>query len=171
MTGAAAIYTRMSHVLDDDQTKVDDQERRCRELAAARGVEVAGVYCDNNRSAWQPNRQRPEWDRMLADVDAGRVNAIIVYHGDRLIRQPWDLAKLLQLARGKGIRLYSPSGDRDLDSDDDQFVLEIEAAMAKRESANISRRKKAQYERMRRQGMIRHGGRGGRAFGYQPDHL
>jgi len=41
--------------------------------------------------------------------------------------------------------------------------------MAKRESANTSRRRKAQYERMRREGRVRPGGRGGRAFGFATD--
>ena len=36
----------------------------------------------------------------------------------------WHL--LLKLARGKGIRLASPTGTRDLDSDDDQFILGID---------------------------------------------
>jgi site-specific DNA recombinase len=165
----AGIYTRMSRADMDDQTKVDDQERRCRDLAAARGWEVADVYPDNNRSAWQRNRKRPGWDAMLSDVNAGKINAIIVYHGDRLIRQPRDLEDLIDLARGKGIRLASPAGDRDLDSSDDQFVLSIEAAMARRESANISRRQKARYERDRRNGRIMAQGPGGRRLGYRSD--
>ena len=165
----AGIYCRISLATIGDTTKTDDQARICRELAARLGWEVADVYTDNARSAWQRNRKRPQWDRMLADVDAGRINAIIVYHGDRLVRQPWDLEKLLDLAHAKGVRLASPSGVRDLDNPDDQFILGIEANMARRESANTSRRKKAQYERMRRQGLTRPGGKGGRAFGFESD--
>lgn len=166
----AGIYTRMSLAVMGDKTKVDDQELICRGLADGRGdMEVTEVYCDNNASAWQPNRKRPAWDQMLADVEAGKLDAIIVYHGDRLIRQPWDLEKLLLLAKGKGIRLASPTGTRNLDSDEDQFVLSIEAAMARRESANTSRRRKTQYARWRREGRVRTGGRGGRAYGFETD--
>lgn len=168
----AGIYTRMSLAAMGDTTKVDDQEHICRQLADRRGdMEVADVYCDNNASAWQPNRKRRDWDRMLADIEAGKLDAIIVYHGDRLIRQPWDLEMLLRLAKGKGIHLASPTGTRNLDSDEDQFVLSIEAAMARRESANISRRRKTQYERWRREGRVRPGGRGGRAYGFATDGL
>lgn len=169
----AGIYTRMSLAAMDDQTKVDDQERRCRELAAAKGWEVADghVYTDNNRSAWRHDRKRPGWDRMLDDINAGRISAIVVYHGDRLIRQPMDLERLLDLARGKGVRLASPAGERDLDSGDDQFILSIEAAMARRESANISRRQKARYERWAREGRIMAQGPGGRRLGYQSDGI
>lgn len=165
----AAIYTRMSLASMDDQTKVDDQERRCREMCERLGWEVVAVYTDNNKSAWRHDRKRPGWDEMLNDVEAGRVNAIAVYHGDRLVRQPMDLEVLLALSRGKGVRLGSPAGTRDLDSAEDQFVLSIEAAMARRESANISRRQKARYERGRLEGKVMAQGPGGRRFGYRSD--
>ena len=28
---------------------------------------------------------------MLADIEAGKINGIVVYHGDRLVRRPTDL--------------------------------------------------------------------------------
>lgn len=169
----AGIYCRISLAILDDTTKVADQERICRDLARRLGWHVADddVFTDNNRSAWKHTRKRPGWDKMLQAVSAGKITAIIVYHGDRLVRQPLDLEVLLGLARNKGIKLASPSGVRDLDSDDDQFILGIEANMARRESANISRRKKAGFERMRRQGLTRRGGAGGRCFGFEPDGI
>jgi hypothetical protein len=62
--------------------------------------EFCCVYVDNSRSAWQRNRKRPDWDRMLCAFDAtGRHliphdpkanhhhDGIMTYHGDRLIRR------------------------------------------------------------------------------------
>lgn len=162
----AGIYCRISLARDGDTTKTADQERICRQLCERLGWDVHDVYCDNSKSAWQHNRKRKDWDRMLADVEAGVLGALVVYHGDRLVRQPWDLEMLLKLARGKGIRLASPTGTRNLDNDEDQFVLSIEAAMARRESANLSRRQKARYVRDRRNGKIMAQGPGGRRFGF-----
>lgn len=167
----AGIYCRISIAALGDTTKTDDQERICRDLAERLGWEVVDVYSDPNRSAWQANRKRKQWDRMLTDVETGRINAIVTYHGDRLVRRHEDLSKLLGLAKSRGVKLASPTGTRDLDSDDDQFVLEIEASMAKRESANTSRRRKMLYARMRREGRTRPGGKGGRAFGFESDGL
>lgn len=164
---AAAVYLRMS--LAFDTTKVDDQERICRDLAERLGWPVAEVYCDNNKSAWKHNRKRKDWDRMLADVDTGRRDGIITYHNDRLVRQGYDLEVLFRLAEGKGIRLASPTGTKNLDNADDRFVMRIEAAVATRSSDDTSRRKKTQYERMRRQGLVRSGGGGGRAYGFETD--
>ncbi len=167
----AAIYCRISLSRHGDTLKVDDQDRLCRQVAARRGWRVydAHVFKDNSRSAWQRNRRRPAWDAMLEAVNDGQIDAIVVYHGDRLIRQPWDLELLLRLADDKGIRLASPTGERDLDNPDDRFILRIEAAQACRESDNTSRRTKRHYERQAEQGLVRLGGRGGRAFGFEPD--
>src|SRR5215469_6090419 len=97
-----------------DTTKVDDQERICRSLCDQLGWPVTAVYKDNSRSAWQKNRNRPGWNAMLAAVEAGQVDAIAVYHGDRLMRHPWDLERLLDLAEVRGVKLASPTGVRDL---------------------------------------------------------
>lgn len=169
--GGTGIYCRLSHVADrDDTTKVDDQERICRDMAATRGWRISEVWKDNNRSAWQRTRKRPGWQAMLEAISAGRIRRIIIYHGDRLIRQPYDLELLINLADARGIHLHSPTGTRNLDNPDDRFVLRIEAAQACRESDNISRRKKAGFERMRLQRRAPvPGGAGGRAFGYARD--
>ncbi|WP_432193826.1 recombinase family protein [Streptomyces sp. bgisy027] len=138
----AGIYCRLSYAPDGSLEKVERQEADCRELAGRLGWQVsdAHVFPDNSRSAWQRNRKRPQWDAMLKAVEAGEIDGIIVYHGDRLIRQPFDLEKLIGIAESKGLRIASPSGTRDLDSPDDRFILRIEAAQACRESDNISRR-------------------------------
>ena len=165
----AGIYCRLSLAKFGDTANVEDQERLCRELATQRGWPVAAVYTDNSRSAWQRNRKRPGWDAMLADVGAGKLGAIIVYHGDRLVRQPFDLETLLNLSYGKGILLASPTGTRDLGNDDDLFILRIEVAAQCRESGSTSRRMKRDIERRGRRGVVNSGGRGGRLFGFATD--
>jgi site-specific DNA recombinase len=174
----AGIYCRISLAAEGDYVKTDDQERICRELAERYGWEVGdgyghpyptGVYTDNNRSAWRRGRKRPAWDAMLADVDKGIINGIIVYHGDRLVRRGQDLATLLNISESKGVSLASPGGTHDLDTD--RFELWIRAAVAEEESQRTSERRKAQYERWRREGKVRPGGRGGRPFGFATDAL
>src|SRR5258708_29553853 len=103
---------------------------------------------------------------MLTDIGAGKINGIIVYHGDRLVRQPLDLELLISLSRTKGIKLASPTGVHDLNDAEDQMVLGIQANVFRHESASTSRRRKQQYERWRREGRVRGGGRGGRSFGF-----
>src|SRR3954462_2081666 len=105
-----AIYCRISLARHGDTVKVERQEEDCRALCDRLGWDAVEVFVDPNRSAWLRNRKRPGWDAMLQDIGAGRFDAIVVYHGDRLIRQPWDLEMLLRIADEKGIRLASPTG-------------------------------------------------------------
>lgn len=147
--------------------KVERQEEDCRALCDRLGWDVAEVFVDPNRSAWLRNRKRPGWDAMLQDIGAGRFDAIVVYHGDRLIRQPWDLEMLLRIADEKAIRLASPTGTRNLDSPDDRYILRIEAAQACRESDNTSRRAKRAHEALAAQGVPRKGGK--RPYGFEAD--
>ncbi|MFF1515253.1 recombinase family protein [Streptomyces sp. NPDC058305] len=139
---AAAVYCRISHVNDDDQTGVERQERICRELADRLGLVVTEdqVFVDNNRSAWQRKRKRPGWDALLSEAGAGRVRHVLTYHPDRLMRQPRDLEELLQIADDHDITLHGQANRRDLSDPDDRFFLRIEVAHACRSSDDTSRR-------------------------------
>nr|PZN19327.1 MAG: hypothetical protein DIU75_15000 [Mycolicibacterium hassiacum] len=165
----AGIYCRLSYSPDGSFEAVERQEADCRALAdrLAWPIDERHVYRDNGRSAWRRNRKRPGWDAMLEAIKSGQIDAIIVYHGDRLIRQPYDLEQLLSVADSRGVRLASVSGTRNLDSPDDRFILRIEAAHACRESDNTSRRVKRVYEDRARAGKMAAGGR--RPFGFERD--
>ncbi|HEY5837103.1 recombinase family protein, partial [Streptomyces sp.] len=162
----AGIYCRLSYAPDGSVEKVERQESDCRELATRLGWPIADehVYVDNSRSAWQRNRKRPAWDKMLADLEAGTIGSIIVYHGDRLMRQPHDLEKLISIADRGGVRIASVSGTRDLDAPDDRFILRIEVAAACRESDSTSRRMRRTIKANIALGKTQRGGR--RPFGY-----
>ena len=122
MTGTdplqAGIYCRLSLARYGDTTKVDDQERICRKLAASLGWEVAEVYVDNSVSAWKRGRQAP---RMEPDARRRRRRAASPRSSPTTVTgssaSPQDLGRLLLLAENKGIKLASPTGTYDLDND------------------------------------------------------
>ncbi|NAS22433.1 recombinase family protein [Herbidospora sp. NEAU-GS84] len=163
---SAAIYCRLSYAPDGSLEKVERQEADCRATAQRLNWPISErhIYHDNSRSAWQRNRKRPGWDSLLAAIEAGEVDGVVVYHGDRLIRQPFDLEVLLRLADDKHLPLASVSGTRDLHNEDDRYILRIEAAGFCRESASTSRRVKRGWAARARDG--REAGGGKRPFGY-----
>jgi DNA invertase Pin-like site-specific DNA recombinase len=165
----AAIYCRISHVKDDDQTGVDRQERICREVADRLGVRVdpRHVFVDNSRSAWQRNRKRKGWDGLLASIEAGDVRHVLAYHPDRLMRQPWDLEMLLIKAEDHRVMLHGQANRRDLSNADDRFMLRIEVAHACRSSDDTARRVRDAQADALAAGKA-HGGR--RAYGYTKDN-
>ncbi|MFK0172678.1 recombinase family protein [Streptomyces sp. NPDC090306] len=175
---AWCLYTRLSYAPDGSVEKVERQEADGRERGRALGwPEPCCVYRDNSRSAWQRNRKRPDWDKMLRTVDASGAllvpgtakadhvhDGIMTYHGDRLIRQPYDLEVLLNLAWGRDFPLASVTGIRDLANADDRFILRIEAAQACRASDDTSRRVKRGRLATATKGGMRPGGK--RTFGW-----
>lgn len=161
----AAIYCRVSHIKDKDQTSVERQERICRHVAGELGLNLASgrVFIDPNRSAWQRNRKRPGWDALLEVARGGGIRHIVVYHPDRLMRQPWDLEELLKIADEHGIILHGKSGNRDLSDPDDRHYLRGEVAHACRSSDDTSRRLKDAMVDRARDGKPQ---TGARRFGY-----
>lgn len=169
------IYGRLSLAIMGDTTKVDDQVAIGRRILASLPQQVIiddrHVFKDNSKSAWQRKRKRPDWDRMIACIQAGELDILAVYHGDRLIRQPHDLEQLLTVADQQGIRLIAPTGQYNLDDPDHRMMLRWMAARACNESDNLSRRQKEGHRRRREQGRVRSGGRGGRPYGWETDGI
>jgi DNA invertase Pin-like site-specific DNA recombinase len=162
------VYCRISKARDEDQTGVDRQERLCREVAERLGLVIVPgcVFVDNNRSAWQRSRKRPGWDALLGVIRAGRVAHVIVYHPDRLMRQPRDLEELLTLSEEHDITLHGQANRRDLSDPDDRFFLRIEVAHSCRSSDDTSRRLRDALEDRARAGRPHASAR--RAYGYAP---
>ncbi|TCJ35908.1 recombinase family protein [Parafrankia sp. BMG5.11] len=162
----AAIYCRISHIRDDDQTGVDRQREIAREVADRLGLVVSPdhVFIDPNRSAWQRNRKRPGWDRLLDIARKRKIRHVIAYHPDRLMRQPRDLEELLTIADDHNITLHGQANRRDLSDPDDRFFLRIEVAHACRSSDDASRRIKDARLEEASEGKPRYGGR--RTYGY-----
>lgn len=95
----AALYVRVSTA---EQT-VENQTDAVRALALARGYTDCVVYSETESAA----KARPVYDRMLADVRAGRVGAVVVVALDRLHRSMQGaITTVLELDR-LGVRIIS----------------------------------------------------------------
>jgi site-specific DNA recombinase len=163
---AAAIYCRISQDRNGDGLGVERQETFCRELAQRKGWDVAEVYTDNDRSAYS-GKPRPEYERMLTDIAAGRRDAVLVVDTDRLTRQPRELEDFIVLADRHGIALANVSGDMDLSSSDGRFRARILGAVARQESEKKSERIRRQREQMALAGRPHPGPR---AFGFEDEN-
>jgi site-specific DNA recombinase len=96
-----AIYTRVSTDagLDQDFNSLDAQyeasQAYIRSQAHAGWTPLRGKYDDGGFSGG--NTERPALQRLLGEVQAGRVDVIVVYKVDRLTRSLADFAKLVEL--------------------------------------------------------------------------
>jgi len=162
----AGIYARISLDVSGDALGVQRQEQDCRTKAAALGWDVAEVYVDNDVSA-SKNVERPAYARMLADLEAGTINAVVVYDLDRLTRKPAELESFIDLSDKHGVSLANVSGDVDLTTASGRMVARIKGAVARQEAERIGERVARQKQQRAAQG-IPHKGRH-RQYGYDED--
>lgn len=134
----AAVYTRIS--LDEhDGAGVARQKVDCLELARREGFAVVDdTYCDNSISAYS-GAQRPQFERLLADVKAGHVHTVIVWATDRLYRRMGDLERLVE-DLGSVPVLAVKSGRVDLSSADGRVTARMLGAVAAHSSEKTAER-------------------------------
>lgn len=165
----AAIYARISDDRDGDGLGVGRQLEDCRGLAERKGWSVVEEYIDNDVSAYK-RRVRPAYRRLLDDIADGVVEGLVVYHLDRLHRQPRELEEFFEVCDGAGVNgLASVTGDVDLSTDDGRFMARIQGAVARKESDDKSRRIRRKALELARSGKV--GGGGTRPYGFESDRM
>jgi DNA invertase Pin-like site-specific DNA recombinase len=96
-----AVYTRKSteEGLDQEFNSLDAQRESCEAYVASQKAEgwllVPDRYDDGGFSG--ANLERPALRRLLADIEARRVDVVVVYKIDRLSRSLMDFAKLVEV--------------------------------------------------------------------------
>jgi DNA invertase Pin-like site-specific DNA recombinase len=168
VVGSAAIYARISADVEGKSLGVQRQLEDCRKLAADRGWPVGAEYVDNDVSAFS-GKPRREYTRMLADLQSGARDAVIVYNLDRLHRRPVELEEFVALCEHVGVsQVATVTADIDLGNDDGLFMARIFAAFAAKESGRKSARVRRKLLQNAEQGLP-HGSV--RPFGYEDDKI
>lgn len=163
----AGAYVRISSDPTGRGLGVARQEEACRRRAADLGWEVVRLYRDNDVSA-STGKPRPAYERMLADVENGLIDAVIVWDLDRLTRRPIEIEHFIDLADRRALALASCSGDVDLLTDNGRLFARIKGAVARAEVERKGARQRAANEQRAASGRPP-GGR--RCFGYTTDGM
>ena len=100
----AAIYARVSDKsqAEDDKTSIAEQLGDMEAYCSERGYTIAARYQEVGRG-W--SKQRPEFQRMLADAASGRFDVIICWKSDRLSRGMYPAAALMEVVEAQRIGL------------------------------------------------------------------
>jgi DNA invertase Pin-like site-specific DNA recombinase len=166
---AVAVYARISQDRDGGRLGVKRQLDDCRAEADRRGWIVAEEYVDDDVSAYS-GKARPAYERMLADIEAGARDAVIVWHMDRLHRRPIELEHFADVCTRAGVSdVKTLHGNMDLGNGDGLLLARLLAAVAANESDGKSRRGRRKMRELAEAGAP-HGG-GSRPFGFQPDRV
>jgi DNA invertase Pin-like site-specific DNA recombinase len=163
---SAAVYVRISQDRAGAGLGVERQEKECRALAKRLGWTVTQVYCDNDISAFSGKR-RPKYGGMLADIEAGRINAVIAWHPDRLHRSPKELERYIDVCEKYRVDNHTvQAGHWDLSTPSGRMNARNLGNYARFESEHKSERIKA--ARIEQAAAGKHHG-GIRPYGYAKD--
>lgn len=159
----AAIYARISKD-DGSALGVARQIEDCTREAKRRGwhVSEADQFVDNDVSA-SNGKARPQFTRMMREVDAGRLKAIVVWDADRLSRDIRENEDLIDRAEKHGLKLANVGGDMDLSTVDGRQMFRIKGAISKGEVERASRRIRRKFDERATKGLPH----GKAAFGYR----
>lgn len=152
-----AIYARKS--ADERSTvslrTIDNQRTLCEHHILARSGEgwtvLPTLYEDEGWSG--ASLARPALDRLLADIDAGEVDAVVVYKLDRLSRSLSDFLALLERFEGAGVAFVSTTQSFDTATSVGRLTLNILLSFAQFERELIGERTRDWVAGARRRGI------------------
>lgn len=124
------IYVRQS--VHEDQG-IAQQIRECKRRAKANEWQVIDTYDDNKTSATKARDESTEWARMLADVDAGRIDTILCVAVARLLRRTVDVIEVTKPRRS--VRVVTIRDGVDTGTMGGRVMLALLVAMAEEEIA------------------------------------
>ena len=143
-----AVYTRQS-VDKKDSISIETQIDLCRKkLDEAQKCEI---YSDRGYSG--SNTNRPEFQRLLTDVRAGRIQRIVVYRLDRVSRSLLDFVNLVESFDKHGVSFVSTQEDFDTSTPLGRTMFKIIMVFAEFERETIQQRIRDNYYSRGEKGM------------------
>jgi len=144
-TVRVAVYCRVSteERLDQEFNSLDAQRQSVEAyVESQRGegwVALPDRYDDGGFTG--ANTDRPAFQSLLADVEAGKIDAVAVYRLDRLSRSVLDFVQLLALFEKRGIGFVSVSEQFNTETPIGRFTLGILMGIAQLERETIAPRR------------------------------
>lgn len=144
-TARVGIYARLSFDRTGESTSTQRQLDDCHKMAELRGWEVVDTYVDSEASA-SKRITRPEYERMLADIDTGRIDGVLTWKLDRLVRRPAEFERFWTHLEDRGQLLASFKESFDTSTEWGLAMVRILVIFAGMEAANISTRVQRKHE-------------------------
>ena len=154
-----AVYLRVSKALKSkgkaigEYTSIDAQRDTCLEYIKRKpGYTYVDQYIDDGRSGKNLNRKSVQ--RLFADIDAGKIDTVIVYKMDRLSRSVRDFHNMIGRFAHLGVNFVSVTQNLSTDKSDPFGALSLNMLMsfAEFERAMTAERTAEKIEATRRDG-------------------
>jgi len=151
-----AIYTRKStsEGLEQDFTSLDAQRESAESYIASQKsqgwVVLPEKYDDGGFTG--ANTDRPAIQKLLSDIEDGKINCVVVYKVDRLSRSLLDFVQLLELFEKNNVTFVSVTQHFNTNSSMGRLTLNILLSFAQFEREIISERTKDKMAAARKKG-------------------
>jgi len=152
-----AVYTRKSteEGLEQEFNSLDAQREACEAYVQSQKAEgwllVPDHYDDGGFSGG--TLERPALKRLLADIEASRIDVIVVYKIDRLSRSLMDFARLVEVFDRKGVTFVSVTQSFNTTTSMGRLTLSVLLSFAQFEREVIGERIRDKFAASRRKGM------------------
>ena len=152
-----ALYTRKSSEegLEQDFNSLDAQREACEAFVVSQKREgwvlLPELYDDGGYSGG--TLERPAFQRLLADVGAGKVDVVVVYKVDRLTRSLSDFAKIVEVFDKNGVSFVSVTQQFNTTSSMGRLTLNILLSFAQFEREVTGERIRDKIAASKKKGM------------------
>jgi DNA invertase Pin-like site-specific DNA recombinase len=152
-----AVYTRKSSEegLEQEFNSLDAQREACEAYIASQKPEgwvlVLDRYDDGGISG--ATLERPGLQRLLADIEAHRIDVVVVYKIDRLSRALMDFAKLVEVFDRNNVTFVSVTQSFNTTTSMGRLTLNILLSFAQFEREVIGERIRDKFAASRKKGM------------------
>lgn len=151
-----AVYTRKSteHGLDQEFNSLDAQREACEayiKSQASQGWKALAQHYDDPAYSGG-NLDRPALKLLLADIEAGRVDVVVVYKIDRLTRSLADFAKLVEAFDARSISFVAVTQQFNTTTSMGRLTLNVLLSFAQFERELASERVKDKVAASRKKG-------------------
>lgn len=151
-----AIYTRKStdEGLSQEFNSLDAQREAGEAYIASQRHEgwaaIPDAYDDGGFTGG--NMERPALRRLLADIEAGKVDCVVVYKVDRLSRSLLDFARIMEIFEKRGVSFVSVTQQFNTTASLGRLTLNILLSFAQFEREIIAERTRDKISAARRKG-------------------
>jgi DNA invertase Pin-like site-specific DNA recombinase len=152
-----AIYTRKStdEGLEQAFNSLDAQREACAAFILSQKHEgwtvLPTLYDDGGYSGG--TMERPALQRLLADIEAGQIDVVVVYKVDRLTRALSDFAKLVEVFERRGVSFVSITQQFNTTTSMGRLTLNILLSFAQFERELIGERVRDKIAASKKKGM------------------
>jgi site-specific DNA recombinase len=160
------IYARVSRLGDDRQRSTEGQASDCETRLLELGHQVGATFVDPGKSAWNPRVKRNEWHKLMARLESGESDGVIVFDLARFSRRPIEGERLIEMAE-RGLLVLDSEGEYDLISASGRKAFRDQLSAGAYESDRLSTRTR----RGKRLAAVKGDSAktSWRAFGFEPD--